>query len=469
MKKITHTLILITLVVPLLGQSRIKVACIGASITQGYGLSDPSTESYPGQLQNIIGDRYIVTNYGVSGTTLLKKGDHPYWATHEYETALASVPDVVIIDLGGNDSKAINRVFSNDIADDLSNLAGSFQAQNPHSRIIVLLPIVSFITDSSQIWDPEIVKNITPKIRQVAFDKQLELVDMHSVLSDKPQLVPDRIHPDVTGASLMAKRLASIILASRDSDFNIFKSIPVEKMTDFYGYKCADFRYDGRDCKVVQPKKTASGHPWIWRARFWGHEPQTDVALLELGYHVAYCDVAELFGNAQAIRHWNKFYKLLISKGLNKKAAMEGMSRGAVYVYNWAAENPTKISSVYVDNPVLDLKSWPGSQQNKPEHKEWDTFKQDYGLKSDDEAGKFKGSPIDKVARLVKGRYPMLHVCGDADEDVPMSENTTLFEQKVNSLGGNITVIHKPGFKHHPHSLPDPDPIVQFILKASKK
>lgn len=61
----------------------------------------------------------------------------------------------------------------------------------------------------------------------------------------------------------------------------------------------------------------------------------------------------------------------------------------------------------------------------------------------------------------------MLHVCGDADEVVPMEENTIPFEQKVKALKGDITVIHKPGFKHHPHSLPNPTPIVEFIVKHS--
>jgi hypothetical protein len=60
----------------------------------------------------------------------------------------------------------------------------------------------------------------------------------------------------------------------------------------------------------------------------------------------------------------------------------------------------------------------------------------------------------------------MLHICGDADEEVPMIENTIPFEQKVKALGGDITVIHKPGVKHHPHSLPNPTPIVNFIIKS---
>jgi alpha-beta hydrolase superfamily lysophospholipase len=86
-------------------------------------------------------------------------------------------------------------------------------------------------------------------------------------------------------------------------------------------------------------------------------------------------------------------------------------------------------------------------------------------LETDEQVRNFKGSPLDKVAEIVKGKYAILILCADSDEAVSPEENTYLFEKKVKSLNGNITVIHKPGFKHHPHSLPNPEPIVDFILQ----
>src|ERR1700733_8141303 len=91
-------------------QNKLKVACIGASITYGARIENREQNCYPTQLQQMLGNNYQVTNYGVSGTTLIKKGDLPYWNTNEYKTALAANPDIVIIDLGGNDSKLINRI-----------------------------------------------------------------------------------------------------------------------------------------------------------------------------------------------------------------------------------------------------------------------------------------------------------------------------------------------------------------------
>src|SRR5882757_6013119 len=80
---------------------KIKIACLGASITQGVFLKNPASDAYPAQLQRMLGDTYEVTNFGVSGTTLLAKGDNPYVRTSQYRQALESSPDVVLIDLGG--------------------------------------------------------------------------------------------------------------------------------------------------------------------------------------------------------------------------------------------------------------------------------------------------------------------------------------------------------------------------------
>jgi lysophospholipase L1-like esterase/dienelactone hydrolase len=448
---------------------KIKVACVGNSITVGAGITDSKHNSYPAQLQSLLGNDYEVSNFGVSGTTLLKKGNSPYWQTPKYQQALQSNPAIVLIKLGTNDSKLVNRVYLDEFKSDLHELVQSFVQLPSHPRVVLLLPVMAFGTDTSSIYDPVIVKKIIPLITQVAYADSLEVIDLHSLFADKQELVPDKIHPNKEGAAIIANRLYQLVMQKRDTVFNVFNKITFpQKISSFNGYRCADFTFNGRSCKVVQPKWAASNHPWVWRARFWGHEPQADIALLERGFHIVYCDVAELYGNKEAVALWNGFYKLLRKAGLAKKVALEGMSRGGVYVYNWAAENRKKVACVYVDNPVLDLKSWPGGKGKGPGSKgDWDKVITDYQLNTEAAIAGFAGSPIDKVKQIVKGKYPMLHVCGDADEVVPMEENTIPFEQKVKALKGDITVIHKPGFKHHPHSLPNPTPIVEFIVKHS--
>lgn len=450
-------------------QKKIKITCIGNSITAGSGLQ-PETESYPAQLQALLGSEYEVQNFGVGGSTAMQT-ENAYANTEKYAAALASNPDIVFIKLGTNDSRLPFRLAIDNFERDYTNIVDAFSRLPTTPRIILLLPVTSYLTDSSRQTDAAINTLILPRIRQIAFQKKLEVIDLHSMTRTQAALFPDGLHPSAEGASLIAKRLHELLTTATDKHFDIFKQIPSHyTLSSFYGYDCADFSFEGRAAKIVKPRVTDSRKRWIWRARFWGHEPQTDIALLDRGFHLVYCDVAELFGNKEAVSLWNKFYSFLHNAGLHQKVVLEGMSRGGVYIYNWAAENPNKVAAVYADAPVLDMKSWPGGKGNGPgSSSDWEIFKKMYGFRSEQETKNFNNNPLDKIKQIVNGRYPMLHVVGDDDEVVPVDENTTPFEKKILEAGGQIRVMHKPGIKHHPHSLPNPQPIVDFILNATRQ
>jgi len=237
------------------------------------------------------------------------------------------------------------------------------------------------------------------------------------------------------------------------------------KKSVWNGHDRYDFPYDTRPCIVITPQEPAGHRPWIWRARFFGHEPQTDLALLEKGFHLVYMDVANLFGSPTAVNHWNAFYHYLTGQqGFHPRVALEGMSRGGLIVYNWAGANPEKVACIYADNPVCDFKSWPaGRGKGKGHQPSWEACLKAYGL-TEEQALAYAHNPIDNLEPLARSVVPVLHVCGTADTVVPMSENTDIIEQRYRKLGGKITVIRKPGVDHHPHSLKDPKPIIDFIL-----
>jgi len=236
------------------------------------------------------------------------------------------------------------------------------------------------------------------------------------------------------------------------------------------GYDRHDFHVDGRAALVVAPKEQAPGRPWVWRARFFGHEPQADVALLGRGFHIAHIDVTNLYGSPKAVAVWDRFYELLTAEhGFAKKVALEGFSRGGLIIYNWAAANASKVACLYGDAPVCDIKSWPwgkGVGTGNPE--DWPRCLEMYGL-TEESVMAFKGNPIDHLEPLAAARVPILHVCGDADVNVPMCENSDVVQARYNALGGDITVIAKPGCAHHPHALEDPAPIVEFIVKHTQQ
>ena len=238
------------------------------------------------------------------------------------------------------------------------------------------------------------------------------------------------------------------------------------EQSEWHGFARNDFTHNGRKCILVSPKNAAPGAPWVWRARFFGHEPQADVALLKLGYHIAYCDVGGLFGSPAAVKHWDSFYRMATKEfGLAKKPALEGMSRGGLIIYNWAAANPEKVACLYGDAPVCDFKSWPGGKgKGKGGGGAWQACLKAYGV-SEEQALKFPGNPIDNLKPLAEAKIPILHVVGAADVVVPVEENSAIIEERYKKLGGAITVISKPGVGHHPHALKDPKPIVDFVVK----
>jgi lysophospholipase L1-like esterase/pimeloyl-ACP methyl ester carboxylesterase len=237
------------------------------------------------------------------------------------------------------------------------------------------------------------------------------------------------------------------------------------KVSRWSGFDRHDFEVDGKSVLVVTPKTVAPGRPWCWHGEFFGHKPAPDIALLERGFHIVYMGVPDMLGSPQAVAHWNAFYKELTEKyGFAKKAALVGLSRGGLYCYNWAAANPDKVACIYGDAPVCDFKSWPGAfGKGKRSDRDWQLVLERYGFKNDDEAKAYPKNPVDNLAPLAAAKVPLLHVYGDADEVVPWDENTGIVAERYKKLGGHITLIAKPGVKHHPHGLDDSTPIVKFI------
>jgi len=180
----------------------VKVACVGDSITQGSG-AGPG-KSYPAQLQQLLGDKWKVGNFGVSGRTLLKKGDFPYWKEKKYQEAMQFLPDVVIIMLGTNDTKPQNFEHEKEFSDDYAELVNSFQGLASEPKIYVCSPCPVPEPGNFKINDKNLQVYIK-KVNELAEEMNLGVIDMHKALEDKPKLLPDRVHPNAEGAGEMAK------------------------------------------------------------------------------------------------------------------------------------------------------------------------------------------------------------------------------------------------------------------------
>ena len=183
----------------------IRVACIGNSITDGFGIEMSGQQGYPAQLQKLLGSNYHVKNFGVSSRTLLNKGDYPYQNEPSWRDALAFQPDIVLIKLGTNDSKPENWQYGNDFKKDLQQMVDALSANDRKPRIVLCTPIPAF-KPTWNINDSVIVNGIIPIINKVAKKNKLQVIDLHTLYAnDGDKMLKDGIHPDAKGARRMAE------------------------------------------------------------------------------------------------------------------------------------------------------------------------------------------------------------------------------------------------------------------------
>ncbi|MCM1117377.1 MAG: GDSL-type esterase/lipase family protein [Pseudoflavonifractor sp.] len=195
----------------------VKVACVGNSITYGYLLPDPASQAYPAILGRILGPGYEVANFGHSGATLLRRGHRPYVNQAAYKASIDFAPDIAIIHLGVNDTDPRDWPdYGDEFITDYLALIDSYRQSNPEARVLIsrLTPLGAahhrFPTGTC-LWRDTINK----AIERVAALSGATLIDLGRGLTDRPDLIHDAIHPDTTGAIIMAREAAASITGHR--------------------------------------------------------------------------------------------------------------------------------------------------------------------------------------------------------------------------------------------------------------
>ena len=197
-----------------------NVACVGNSITEGYGIW--SEKKYPDHLQEMLGSDYTVTNFGVSSMTFagttIKAGENnsSYWKTDKFKAALASSPNIVVIELGTNDSK----YFMESAGDNYNYLYGQCEKSQLYTDYEALIDTFAHLPTNPEIYatlqpysnnvgwaimDTAIVNQINPIIKETAIKKGVNIIDLHTLFQTPAWFLDDSVHPNAKGAQELAK------------------------------------------------------------------------------------------------------------------------------------------------------------------------------------------------------------------------------------------------------------------------
>lgn len=249
---------------------------------------------------------------------------------------------------------------------------------------------------------------------------------------------------------------------------------PEGETVDWYGYRRHNFVLDGCNGFIVEPPHPAAGLPWSWCIQ-WAESfvPRTPaLKLLDRGFHHVFIDVFSTYMNEEGMKKLEKFYAMLQAMHFHKKCALFGMSYGGLFSLRWAAEHPDTVGAIWLDAPVCSLgfAAERNERNASPEmlkamQGEAEKHFVAYHVKDLKGLLEHPLNPLNNYMPIAKAKIPILAIRSGQDQSVLPESNIDILEQKLLAAGGNIQVVKRALFGHHPHGLDDPSPLADFILQ----
>ena len=206
--------------------------------------------------------------------------------------------------------------------------------------------------------------------------------------------------------------------------------------------------FDVRGCPafLIRPKgqPATTPMPWVWYAPVIGHPNADHVWMLrqwlEKGIGMAGVDVGESYGSPDGRKAYTALWETLTTRyHMSETPCLLPQSRGGLMLYNWAAENPSRLACIAGIYTVCDLRSYPGLERACGA----------YGLRPSELGARLaEHNPIDRLESLAKAGVPILHLHGDADTVVPLEKNSGELARRYRALGGKMRLIVIPGKGH---------------------
>lgn len=200
-------------------EDKVKVACVGDSITFRHGFEEEPENNYPTVLAELLGEDYRVTNFGESGTCVQVDGDCAYVDQKVYSLSLDHNADVLVFMLGTNDSKAWNWNGEEAFRKNYEKLLDSYIKEAKPTKVYICTSPKAFYLDDKTAGgaefgiQPKIVDKIVRIQNEVAKERGYSVIDIYELSKDNPEwFEEDGIHPTLEGASGIANAVAEQIL-----------------------------------------------------------------------------------------------------------------------------------------------------------------------------------------------------------------------------------------------------------------
>lgn len=250
---------------------------------------------------------------------------------------------------------------------------------------------------------------------------------------------------------------------------------PEGEVVEWYGYRRHNFELDGCKGFIVEPPHPAPGLPWSWCLQ-WAEAfvPRTPaLQLLDRGFHHVHLDVFSTYMNDEGVKKLEKFYDMLQKMHFHKKAALIGMSYGGLFSLRWAAEHPETVGAMYLDAPVCSFAFTAERLEQKylPEQlavfarTEYAKHLVAYNVQDIEGLRNHPKNPLNNYLPIAEAKIPMLVIRSGQDLSVIPETNIDVLEERIKAAGGDIEIIRRDLYGHHPHGLDDPTPLTSFILR----
>jgi pimeloyl-ACP methyl ester carboxylesterase len=162
---------------------------------------------------------------------------------------------------------------------------------------------------------------------------------------------------------------------------------------------------------------------------------------LAQGIAVAGLDIGESYGSPKGRELFSKFYAKAVQMGLSGSPCLLAQSRGALMLFNWAAEHAQSVRCIGGIYPVMDMQTWPGLNQ-----KDLQAAYQESAAQLLQDLP--NNNPILRLDPLERAGIPIFIVHGDSDQLVPLAPNSGLAAAKCHSV--RLVVIHGKGHEESP-------------------